>query len=48
MEDKRYSSEIEHLSALYEITANCNFTINLSELLVKKNSKVCKVLILRA
>ena len=44
MENKRYGSEIEHLNALYEITASINFTINLKELLGKIITKVCKVL----
>ena len=44
MENKKHSSEIEHLSALYEITASINFTGNLNELLDKIMTKVCKVL----
>jgi PAS domain S-box-containing protein len=44
MENKRYSSEIEHLNALYEITASINFTVNLKELLDKVMTKVCEVL----
>jgi PAS domain S-box-containing protein len=44
MENKRYNSEIEHLNALYEITASINFTVNLKELLDKVMTKVCEVL----
>lgn len=44
MENKRYSSEIEHLNGLYEITASINFTANLNELLDKIMAKVCEVL----
>lgn len=44
MENKKYSSEIEHLNALYEITASINFTVNLNELLDKIIAKVCEVL----
>jgi PAS domain S-box-containing protein len=44
MENKKYSSEIEHLNALYEITASINFTVNLKELLDKIMTKVCEVL----
>jgi len=44
MENKKYSSEIEHLNALYEITASINFTVNLNELLDKIMIKVCKIL----
>lgn len=44
MENKRHSSEIEHLQGLYEITASINFTANLNELLDKIMTKVCEVL----
>jgi len=44
MENNKYGSEIEHLNALYEITASINFTINLNELLGKIIMRVCKVL----
>ena len=44
MENKKYSSEIEHLNALYEITTSINFTVNLNELLDKIMAKACEVL----
>jgi len=44
MENKKYSSEIEHLNALNEITASINFTININELLDKIVTKVCEIL----
>lgn len=40
MENKKYSSEIEHLNALYEITASINFSISLNQLLDKIMTKV--------
>jgi PAS domain S-box-containing protein len=44
MENKKNSSEIEHLKALYEIMASINFTINLNKLLDKIMTKVCEIL----
>ena len=44
MENKKHSSEIEHLNALYEITAGINFSISLNQLLDKIMTKVCKIL----
>jgi PAS domain S-box-containing protein len=44
MENKKNSSEIEHLTALYEIMASINFTVNLSKLLDKIMTKVCEIL----
>jgi len=44
MSDDRYRSEIEHLTALNEITGAINFSVNLRELLDKIMAKVCEVL----